>query len=89
MRKRVDGSTFTLNLFDFDLPLGWLLAPSTRKVVEFHSGIAGRAGKSLGGNIDEPEKFGRLGAYAENNDSAACEIVSLLEPDVRRCGGGR
>jgi hypothetical protein len=59
-------------------------------MVELHSGMASRAGTYLGGsNIDEPTKFGRLGAYAANNDSAACEIVSLVEADDRRCGNGR
>src|SRR5215470_18500013 len=78
--KRVEGSTFTLNLYDFDLPLGWLLAPSTRKIVELHSGIASRAGTYLGGsNIDDGEKFRRLGAYAANNDTAACQVVVLLQ----------
>jgi Patatin-like phospholipase len=87
--KRVQGSSFTLNLFDFDLPLGWLVAPSTRKMVELHSGMAHRAGTYLGGsNIDESEKFPRLGAYAANNDTAACEVVALLEVDNRRCGNG-
>jgi hypothetical protein len=84
--KRVDGTAITLNLYDFDLPLGWLLAPSARKIVELHSGVAHRAGTNLGGsNIDDPNKFERLGAYAQNNDSAACHIVALLQMDNRRC----
>lgn len=86
--SRVEGGSFTLNLYDFDLPLGWLLAPSTRKIVELHSGVANRAGTCLGGhNIDDREKFRRLAAYAANNDSAACEIVALLQgaPDDKRC----
>lgn len=85
--KRVDGSSFTLNLFDFDLPLGWLLSPSTRKIVEIHSGLAHRAGTYLGGsNIDDRDKFARLGAYAANNDTAACNVVALMQGiEDRRC----
>lgn len=85
--KRVEGSSFTLDLFDFHLPLGWLLAPSTRRIVELHSGVANRAGVYLGGsNIDDTDKFERLGAYAANNDAAACEIVSALQgSDAKTC----
>ncbi|WP_334488889.1 hypothetical protein [Bradyrhizobium algeriense] len=85
--KRVDGSSFTLNLFDFDLPLGWLLSPSTRKIVEIHSGLSHRAGTYLGGsNIDDRDKFARLGAYAANNDTAACNVVALIQViKDRRC----
>ena len=84
--KRVDGASFTLNLYDFDLPLGWLLAPSTRKIVELHSGNADRAGTYLGGNnIDDKTRFERLGAYAANNDTAACRVVALVQADERRC----
>jgi hypothetical protein len=83
---RVDGASFTLNLYDFDLPLGWLLAESTRKIVKLHSGVAGRAGNYLGGsNIDDPDKFRRLGAYAKNNDSSACNVVSLSRGEKRNC----
>jgi len=87
--KRVEGSPFALNLFDFNLPLGWLLAPSTRKMVELHSGMAQSAGTYLGdSNIDDNDKFRRLGACAANNDSAACEVVALLQMDDRRCRDG-
>jgi hypothetical protein len=37
---RVDGTPFMLNLYDFNLPLGWLLAESTKTIVKLHSGIA-------------------------------------------------
>jgi hypothetical protein len=88
--KRVDMTGIALNLYDFDLPLGWLLAPSTRKIVELHSGIAHRAGTYLGGsNIDDENKFRRLGAYAANNDDAVCKVVALLEADGERCSKGR
>jgi hypothetical protein len=78
--KGLGMSSFTLNLYDFNLPLGWLLSPSTKEIVELHSGTASRAGTYLGGiNIDDASKFERFGAYVANDDSAACEIVALLQ----------
>jgi hypothetical protein len=78
--KRLETHVFPLDLFDFDLPLGWLLASSTRKIIEFHSGVVDRAGTSLGGSfIDEKKKFARLGAYAAMNDEAACNVVAVLQ----------
>jgi hypothetical protein len=86
--KRVDMVSFMLNLFDYNLPLGWLLAPSTRNIVRLHSGSIDRAGTYLGGNnIDDEDKFARLGAYVSRNDSAACKIAALLEAAQNRsCG---
>jgi hypothetical protein len=78
--KRVSTSSFILDLYDFHLPLGWLLAPSTRRIVELHGGVANRAGTFLGGsNIDDDDKFARLGAYASNNDASACRVVAFLQ----------
>ena len=84
---RVDAAMFMLNLYDHRLPLGWLLAHSTRSVVRLYSGSAGRAGEFLGGsNIDDADLFSRLGAYASRNDTAACKIASLLDRKERSCG---
>lgn len=84
--KRVDMVPFMLNLYDYDLPLGWLLAPSTRDKVRLHSGSISRAGTYLGGsNIDEKNRFGRLGAYVADNDTAACKVAALLDATERRC----
>ncbi|MCK1441490.1 hypothetical protein IVB43_03620 [Bradyrhizobium sp. 48] len=84
--KRVDLVSFMLNLYDYDLPLGWLLAPSTRDIVRLHSGSVSRAGIYLGGsNIDEKDKFGRLGAYVSDNDGSSCKIAALLDAKDRNC----
>ncbi|MCC8955041.1 hypothetical protein H8B02_16815 [Bradyrhizobium sp. Pear77] len=84
--KRVDMVSFMLNLYDYDLPLGWLLAPSTRDIVRLHSGVIRRAGTYLGGsNIDERTKFGRLGAYVSDNDGSACKVAALLDAKDRNC----
>jgi hypothetical protein len=83
--KRVDDATFTLNLYDYNLPLGWL-AHSTGKIVDLHSGHAGRAGKFLGGNnIDDAGKFQRLGAYVSDGDTAACRVENLLDVKSKSC----
>jgi hypothetical protein len=83
---RVGFIPFLLNLYDFDLPLGWLLADSTKTIVKLHCGVAGRAGTYLGGNnIDDRNKFERLGAYAKINDSSACNVVSILQGQQRNC----
>jgi hypothetical protein len=84
--KRVDMVSFILNLYDYELPLGWLLAPSTRNIVKLHSGLIGRAGSYLGGsNIDEKDRFARFGAYVSDNDTSACRVASLLDAKARAC----
>jgi len=73
-----------LNSHDFNLPLGWLLAPSTRKLVELHSGFESSSTRDFGG-VDEENKFSRILGYAQNDDRTACEVEALLSA----ASGGR
>jgi hypothetical protein len=75
--ERIYAVPFYLNLYDFDLPLGWLLAPSTRKIVGLHSGLASKSDGALGDMMD-PDPISRISSYAARANSAACEIEAIL-----------
>ena len=78
-------TSFSLNLHDLPLPLGWTVSPSTKAIVKLHSGVASRAGTYLGGSSpDGKNKPQRFGGFIASNDSAACQVIASLQGTVDR-----